>query len=181
VSKRKAISKSTRFEVFKRDGFTCQYCGAHPPQVVLHLDHIKAVANGGGDGMDNLITSCITCNLGKAARPLDTAPQSLKDKAADIADREEQLRGYYEIIEARRERMDREMWAIAEVLIPGCSTKGFNRADLQSIRRFLDRLDYYEVLDAMEASVAKIPYSVNQAFKYFCGTCWAKIREADAG
>lgn len=44
---RKAISKKTRFDVFKRDGFTCQYCGAHPPEVVLHIDHIIAVAEGG--------------------------------------------------------------------------------------------------------------------------------------
>lgn len=45
---RKAISKKTRFEVFKRDRFTCQYCGATPPGVLLHIDHIHPVAEGGG-------------------------------------------------------------------------------------------------------------------------------------
>lgn len=35
MSKRKSISKKLRFEVFKRDGFTCQYCGRMAPDVVL--------------------------------------------------------------------------------------------------------------------------------------------------
>ena len=36
-----SISKKIRFEVFKRDGFTCQYCGKSPPGVTLEADHIK--------------------------------------------------------------------------------------------------------------------------------------------
>lgn len=35
--KKAGISKRLRFEVFKRDGFVCQYCGNHPPAVVLHF------------------------------------------------------------------------------------------------------------------------------------------------
>lgn len=57
-TKRKGLSKRTRFNVFKRDGFTCQYCGAHPPKVVLHVDHITPVVEGGGNDIDNLVTSC---------------------------------------------------------------------------------------------------------------------------
>ena len=29
----RSLSKKARFEIFKRDGFVCQYCGAHPPKV----------------------------------------------------------------------------------------------------------------------------------------------------
>lgn len=47
--KRKAISTRTRFEVFKRDGFRCMYCGRTPPTVLLHVDHIIAVSNGGSN------------------------------------------------------------------------------------------------------------------------------------
>ncbi len=68
---RKAISKKARFEVFKRDDFMCQYCGAHPPSATLHVDHIVAVISGGGNDLNNLITSCSFCNLGKGARDLD--------------------------------------------------------------------------------------------------------------
>ncbi len=51
---REAISKKRRFDVFKRDGFACQYCGATPPGVLLHVDHINPVALGGKSGIDNL-------------------------------------------------------------------------------------------------------------------------------
>ena len=64
------ISKQVRFEVFKRDEFTCRYCGRSTPDVTLHVDHVVAVANGGTDEMDNLVTSCFECNLGKSDTPL---------------------------------------------------------------------------------------------------------------
>ena len=62
---RKPISKRTRFEVFKRDMFSCQYCGKKSPDVVLHVDHIKPVSKGGKNTITNLITACRDCNLGK--------------------------------------------------------------------------------------------------------------------
>lgn len=71
MSKRKSLSKRLRFEVFKRDNFTCQYCGAKAPDVILHVDHINPVAKGGDNDILNLITSCSDCNGGKGARRLD--------------------------------------------------------------------------------------------------------------
>lgn len=68
--RRKSTGKRTRFEVFKRDHFTCQYCGAQPPDVVLVIDHVTPVALGGENSQDNLITACESCNQGKADRPL---------------------------------------------------------------------------------------------------------------
>lgn len=73
-SSRIAVSKSKRFEIFNRDGFTCQYCGLRPPDVVLELDHMVAVANGGTNEDLNLITACYDCNRGKSARVLGAAP-----------------------------------------------------------------------------------------------------------
>lgn len=47
---RSSISKKTRFDVFKRDGFCCSYCAAHPSEsVLLEIDHIKPVADGGAN------------------------------------------------------------------------------------------------------------------------------------
>lgn len=66
MAERKAISKRMRFEVLKRDSFTCQYCGKQPPDTVLHLDHIKPVSKGGKNTILNLVTSCVDCNLGKS-------------------------------------------------------------------------------------------------------------------
>lgn len=82
---RKNISKSLRFRVFKRDGFTCQYCGQRAPNVTLHCDHVKPVAAGGKSDFGNLITACIDCNLGKgASRGVDERIAELK-KIAGIA------------------------------------------------------------------------------------------------
>ena len=65
-----SLSKKTRFEIFKRDGFTCQYCGQRPPEVVLEVDHIHPSSKGGSDEELNLITSCFDCNRGKSDRKL---------------------------------------------------------------------------------------------------------------
>lgn len=65
------ITKKLRFEVFKRDSFTCQYCGQMAPDVVLEVDHINPVKHGGKNEILNLITSCMDCNRGKGARKLD--------------------------------------------------------------------------------------------------------------
>lgn len=67
---RKSISKKTRFEVFKRDLFTCQYCGSKAPDSILEIDHIKPISKGGSDDILNLITSCFDCNRGKGKREL---------------------------------------------------------------------------------------------------------------
>lgn len=56
-----------RFNVFKRDSFTCQYCGRSviSDKIKLHVDHVKSKKRGGENTFDNLITSCEDCNLGK--------------------------------------------------------------------------------------------------------------------
>ena len=66
-SGRKPIPKRKRFEVFKRDGFQCVYCGAKPPGVALHVDHVEPVVKGGTNETSNLVTACPGCNLGKGA------------------------------------------------------------------------------------------------------------------
>lgn len=63
--KRKSISKKTRFEIFKRDNFTCQYCGKKAPDVILEIDHIVPVSKGGTNKILNLVTACKDCNRGK--------------------------------------------------------------------------------------------------------------------
>jgi len=179
--KRKAISKKTRFDVFKRDSFTCQYCGAHPPSTILHIDHIEPVANGGGNDIDNLITACVQCNLGKGARSLSAIPQTLKDKATEIKEAEEQLRGYHSVIESQRERIEQDAWQVAELIKPGASENGFNKADFLSIKRFIQQLGLHECIDAAEIADARFPYSQGRLFRYFCGVCWRKIRESEHG
>ena len=68
---RKSLTKKLRFEIFKRDSFTCQYCGRSAPDVVLEVDHINPVKRGGKNDILNLITSCFDCNRGKGKTKLD--------------------------------------------------------------------------------------------------------------
>lgn len=75
MSNRKPIPKKTRFKVFMRDKFTCQYCGQSAPDVKLHLDHVKPVSKGGTNDIENLTTSCIDCNLSKSNKELTLATQ----------------------------------------------------------------------------------------------------------
>lgn len=178
MSTRKAISKRVRFEVFKRDAFACQYCGAHPPGVLLHVDHILAVANGGTNAMDNLVTSCLPCNLGKGARDLNVVPQSLAEKAKETAEREAQLAGYQTILAAKRERIDRDVWRVLEHLSGGGRLEKAPREHYASTQRFVERLGLHVVLEAADiALVARV--SEWKRFRYFCGVCWNKIREAE--
>jgi len=55
----------TRFLVFERDNFTCQYCGRKSPECVLQIDHIYPKSKGGVNDINNYKTSCDACNLGK--------------------------------------------------------------------------------------------------------------------
>lgn len=176
---RTALSKKVRFDVFKRDQFTCQYCGQHPPAVVLHCDHIHPVVEGGTNDIDNLVTSCIDCNLGKGARLLTSVPESLASKAADIKEREEQLAGYRQIMDDKAARLEDETWEVVEVLSPGAEK--YNRLNLISIKRFIERLGVHSVKDAAELAYLRFTYSDNRMFKYFCGICWGRIRELNEG
>lgn len=175
---RVGISKKTRFDVFKRDQFQCAYCGAHPSEtVLLEVDHIHPVAEGGTNDIDNLVTACSDCNRGKGAGLLSSVPQSLEDKAIQVAEREAQIRAYYEILEAKKQRKDDELWSIADLYMSRFGDESILRTRLASIRTFLELLDYYEVQEAMELACNKM-YSKAPAFRYFCGVCWNKIKRA---
>lgn len=178
ATKRKAISIKTRFDVFKRDGFKCQYCGASPPNVLLHVDHIRPVFDGGDNGADNLVTSCEPCNLGKGARLLSVVPKSLAEKSALVAEREAQLLGYQEILDAKLDRTESELWRVANELEPGSSESGMRRDWTSSIRRFNEQIGVHECISAAQIARGKHPYGGKKAFLYFCGICWNKVRVA---
>jgi len=175
--KRKAISKKVRFDVFKRDSFECQYCGATPPKAIMHVDHIVPVAEGGGNEEENLITACSDCNLGKGARSLDDVPQSITDRAAEIREREAQIVGYQKVMEGQRLRREDERWEVAEIFMKEYNLDAFPKDWLISVDNFNRKLGMYESIDAAEKAIVKCPYSQWQAFRYFCGICWNKIKE----
>lgn len=191
------MKPSIRFEVFKRDGFQCGYCGRKVPGIILEVDHVLAVANGGTDDFDNLVTSCFECNRGKSHRLLNRVPPGVDvaAKTAEIAERELQLAEYTRWKVLLKDREDFQVKEVRESFgeIPGASfnRKGEGRWFFQdaSARTFLRRLGLVGVEDALEATRAAAwrweqASPEDRAFhiwRYFCGCCWHLIKRPASG
>jgi 5-methylcytosine-specific restriction endonuclease McrA len=63
-------------EIFRRDGYSCQYCGAKSGR--LTLDHVVPRHRGGQHNWENLVTACPGCNLRKGGRTLEEARLHLR-------------------------------------------------------------------------------------------------------
>ncbi len=177
--KRVAISKRMRFEVFKRDQFTCQYCGATPPNVLLECDHEDPVSLGGKTEIDNLVTACHACNRGKSNIPLGLVSQSMADRAAETLERESQIAGYQAILKQKRMRLDGDAREILEAFCKYFTKDGIPKDHFTSIKRFVDKLGLDDVLFASELAMNKCKWNYNSSFRYFCGVCWGKIRDQE--
>ena len=55
----------TRFNVFLRDRFVCQYCASALPAADLTFDHVIPRSRGGRTTWKNVVTACTECNLKK--------------------------------------------------------------------------------------------------------------------
>jgi 5-methylcytosine-specific restriction endonuclease McrA len=62
-------------EIFRRDGFTCQYCGSRSGRMTI--DHVIPRHRGGEHTWENLVTACPACNLKKGGRTLNEAHMAL--------------------------------------------------------------------------------------------------------
>ena len=68
----------SRRNVFKRDRFTCQYCGTQPGSEELTIDHVVPRAQGGTSSWTNCVLSWLACNKRKADRTPDQAGMKLR-------------------------------------------------------------------------------------------------------
>jgi 5-methylcytosine-specific restriction endonuclease McrA len=69
--------KFSRINVFTRDGFSCQYCGARKAKKDLNYDHVIPRIQGGQTVWWNIVTSCYPCNDRKAGRTPEQAGMKL--------------------------------------------------------------------------------------------------------
>jgi 5-methylcytosine-specific restriction endonuclease McrA len=67
--------KLTKQEIFRRDQYTCQYCGVKAKG--LTIDHIIPRSRGGEHSWSNLVTACPDCNRKKGGRTLQEAKMRL--------------------------------------------------------------------------------------------------------
>lgn len=178
--KRKSISKKIRFNVFKRDGFKCQYCGSTPPNSVLELDHINPVSKGGENDIDNLITACFDCNRGKSNSLLTSLPKTVIEKSELIIEKEEQLKRFNSLNKSIKTRLTKQTNKISDVYTDYFPEWELNLKAKASIKnQFLKKLPVDTLIENMETACGRC--NENDAFKYFCGICWTMIRENENG
>ncbi len=72
--------KLTRKNVYKRDNYTCQYCGKKFPPEYLNIDHVIPRHRGGKTTWENVVCSCLWCNLKKGGKTLEESGMKLLRK-----------------------------------------------------------------------------------------------------
>ena len=174
-----SVSKKIRFEVFKRDNFTCGYCGKKPPEVVLEIDHINPKSKGGIDDINNLLSACFDCNRGKKNIKLDKISPQLQENLEILKEKEIQLKEYNRFTEKILKRKRKEMEEVNQIY-----TNYFPQWKLSekfidtSLKRFFNILPKEEIIRAMHIACSKINDN-EKAINYFCGICWNKIKKDD--
>jgi hypothetical protein len=149
-----SIGKRVRFEVFKRDSFKCQYCGATAPDVLLEVDHIQPSSKEGSDEILNLITSCEACNRGKSDHTLDdqSAVAKQRTQLERLQDRREQLEMMIQWSEGLADVHQQAVeWLFKkwQSLAPGFSLTDHGK---QRIRKWSRQYSIDELARAMEIS-----------------------------
>ncbi|MEA3225037.1 MAG: HNH endonuclease [Planctomycetota bacterium] len=184
--RRKAIPKKIRFEVFKRDKFTCQYCGKKAPDVILHVDHIDPVSKGGENEIINFVTACLDCNLGKGATLLsdDSAVEMQRRQLENSQDRTEQLEMMHQWRKDLVVSAERELEMVIDLLYAPSYMQGWMASEHghSVLRKFLHRFGISRMMDAIEIAHAQYikidengratKESIETVFDKIGGICW---------
>lgn len=186
-----SLSVRVRFEVFKRDRFTCTYCGKHPPDVLLEADHIVPRAAGGSDDIENLTTACSECNSGKSDRLLEEgAPTLTRVKVDDLRERVEQAAEYAQLVGQQSALVEKqvglvnEVWATvfrADTVERDARTYWTfgDRGDFpneRSVRLFVRRLPLNEVVAAVDLTASRHIDPTDYAARFFYKVCWNRLK-----
>lgn len=172
---REAISKKRRFEIFKRDGFCCQYCGAKPPKVPLEVDHIIPIFEGGNNHNENLTTACFDCNRGKGKTELGVVIPTNLEKIERLKLAQAQYRQIKKYIEEASNIIENDINSIMRVYMNYFNGYEFTERFRGSVSQFLKEIGYQEVEEAMHKACSRM-YKPNHALSYFCGICWNIIK-----
>ena len=178
-----AVTKRTRYEVLRRDNFTCRYCrSADNP---LTVDHVTPTALGGGDDPSNLVAACKDCNAGKSS----TSPD-----AETVADVSEDAVRWAKAIEAvgrarkrakvKRDNYVKKFAAAWDAWHHGRYMEPIPRASdwRTTLWQFYELgLPIHEVEDAVTIACSNGRISADATWRYFCGVCWRKLDDIHTG
>jgi hypothetical protein len=152
---RSPLSVRARFTVFKRDDFTCQYCGRKTPEVVLEVDHIVPSCDGGSNDVVNLTTSCWECNRGKGSTPLEELrmAEDPHDRTILLLERERQLREYNVVLERIREEREAQAWELWRYWENDEAVESIPRRELSYLILTLEWCPAEKVRDYMDVAI----------------------------
>ena len=152
--KRKQLSKKIRFEVFKRDSFTCQYCGRKSPEVILQCDHIKPISKGGTNDILNLTTSCVDCNSGKSNRELSDSSviNKQREQLEELQERKEQIELMFEWQKGLLDLDNNIIENIASYWSDQTSGYWLKQRGINDIKKLLRKFTVNEILSAIRKS-----------------------------
>lgn len=190
MSKRKSISKKLRFEVFKRDSFTCQYCGRKAPDVLLHVDHIEPVSKGGTNDLLNLITSCVDCNSGKSDRKLSDSNvlDKQREQLEALQERKEQIEMMFQWQKGLLDLDDNVTDQLSEYWSEVVAGYSLNANGLKKLKALKRRFKVGEIMEAMKIAAEQYiefeageptAESVELAWKRVGGICATKRQEKE--
>jgi hypothetical protein len=184
AEKRKSISKKLRFEVFKRDNFTCQYCGRMAPDVVLEIDHINPVSQGGDNELMNLVASCYECNRGKGAKKL-TEKQELKaqqEQLKQLSIKREQMKMMLEWKQELMRLEDEQINAIDDIIYERTG-HALSEHGMEKIKGIIQRFGFEEVFTSTEIALKQYYFgdanSLGYAINKIGGICYQRQKAKD--
>jgi len=188
--KRKSISKKLRFEVFKRDSFRCQYCGGTAPDVLLEIDHIKPVKEGGTNDITNLVTACKDCNSGKGARLIDdnSVIEKQRKQLEELNERRLQLEMMMQWREGLRD-LESQQLGIIEDKLTEFTGHVLTEQGRNNYRRALKKYGLQLMLDSIDAAITQYlqhdkngkptERSITKVFDYVIRICKCKNLNKD--
>lgn len=164
ATNRQPMGKRLRFEIMKRDGFRCRYCGATPDQSLLHVDHVIPVAGGGTNDPVNLVTACQPCNSGKAHKLLNDQippPKNVPTKK-ELKAQKEQVAAYLEAMKEAQSIRDSVVEAFAEVWEAriGLMSEGA----MQRLRVLTETVDHKIIAEAIDVTAKSKLATAGQEF-----------------
>lgn len=162
------VSKRARFEVLRRDNYTCRYCRS--TENPLTIDHVVPVTLGGRDDPSNLVTACRDCNAGKSsATPNQDLVAEVKDDAIRHA---ESIRRAYAVLVERLSEKDKYL----DQFIDAWADERIDANWRSSVARFWRIGVPVELLiDAAEIATSRRLSPGADRFAYMCGIVWKQV------
>lgn len=162
------MRKGLRFDIFRRDAFTCRYCGAQPPAVVLEVDHVVPRVDGGTDDTLNLVTSCGDCNRGKSRKRLDlTSPVQPDADVEYLAVQQEiaEIEQYQIALAAKQEAIQRLISTMQRIWMESAPDINFV-APFDEVRAWLNQYTPQQVEYAIRNVAPKIAGGYLDSWKW---------------